>query len=86
MGQGFSLSCKCLSFLVLQLLEKIVLRKNRYTIAVDGHGKTKGGPKWYNSMMQQLKAFVALFLFMGLKKKTNHKSCWMKVGSVSFAS
>jgi hypothetical protein len=62
-------------------LKKIVVETNRYATVVDGDGKTKGGPKWYNLTVPELKAFIALSFYMGLKKQLNSKTYWMKVGS-----
>ena len=36
----------------------------------------------YNLTMPELKAFIALSFYMGLKKQPNSKTYWMKVGSI----
>jgi hypothetical protein len=65
-----------------QRLKKIVVETNRYATEVHGGGHTEGGAKWYNLTVPELKAFIALSFYMGLKKQPNSKTYWMKVGSV----
>jgi hypothetical protein len=56
------------------LVEKFV---NSYAMVPDAIGKTLEGPKWEDITMAKLKAFMALALYMELKKQPNYKTYWM---------
>jgi hypothetical protein len=40
-----------------------------------------GGPKWVNLTMARLKAFLAIYMYMGMKRQPNIKSYWEREGS-----
>jgi bacteriorhodopsin len=63
-------------------LKKIVVENNRYARVVDAEGKTKGGPTWENITVATLKAFIAIFLYFGMKRQPNEKSYWYKVSFI----
>jgi hypothetical protein len=64
------------------LLHKIVQETNCYaTRPLDARGNTMGGPKWVNLTIAGLKAFLAIHMYMGMKRQPNMKSYWKKAGS-----
>jgi hypothetical protein len=57
------------------LLLKIVQETNRYaTRLLDALGNCMGGPKWVNLTIAGLKAFLAIHMYMGMKRQPNNKS------------
>jgi hypothetical protein len=65
------------------ILRKIVIETNRYaTMVMDALGNTRGGPKWESLTVSGLKAFLAIHMYMGMKKQPNYKSYWEKEGSL----
>jgi hypothetical protein len=65
------------------LLRKIVLETNRYAShVVDALGNTMGGPKWVHTSVAELKAFLTIHMYMGMKRQPNIKSYWSKEGSI----
>ena len=57
------------------LLHKIVKETNHYTIQLlDVQGNSMGGPKWMNLTIARLKAFLAIHMYMGMKRQPNMKS------------
>jgi hypothetical protein len=54
---------------------------NRCTTAVvDAFGNTGEGRKWENLIVLGLKAFLAIHMYMGMKRQPNYKSYWKKEG------
>jgi hypothetical protein len=41
-------------------------------------GKSKGGDEWYDMDEKELRTFLAISLYMGMKKQPNVKSYWTK--------
>jgi hypothetical protein len=48
---------------------------------LDAHGNTRGGIKWESLIVASLRAFMAIHMYMGMKKQPNYKTYWKKVGS-----
>jgi hypothetical protein len=74
-------------FWPFSLLCKIVYETNRYaTHPLDVHGNTMGGGgggwKWVNTTIAELKAFLAIHMYMGMKRQPNVRTYWEKEGSV----
>jgi hypothetical protein len=70
-------------FWPFNLLCKIVIETNRYTSqVVDALGNTRGGPKWVQTSVAELKAFLAIHMYMGMRRQLNIKSYWSKKGSL----
>jgi hypothetical protein len=70
-------------FWPFNLLQKIVTETNRYAIEpLDVHGNTRGGPKWVNFTIPELRAFLAIYMYMGMKRQPNYKSYWEKAGTL----
>ena len=51
---------------------------NRYATTPDPLGRTKEGWNWEQLTKGGLKAFMALALFMEMKKQPNYKTYWMR--------
>jgi hypothetical protein len=51
------------------------------TMVVDALGNTRGGPKWEDLTVSGLKAFLAIHMYIGMKRQLNYKLCWEKEGS-----
>jgi hypothetical protein len=65
------------------LLEKIVNETSRYaTHCMDALGNTRGGMNWMNLSIVELKAFLAVHMYMGLKKQPNIQTYWERAGSI----
>jgi hypothetical protein len=66
-------------FWTLAIMNAIVEETNRYATApMDTNGNTLGGTQWEDLTVAGLKAFMALALYMGLKKQPNYKTYWMR--------
>jgi hypothetical protein len=66
-----------------QTLRSIVKENNRYAVQeVDDHGKPRGGDSWVLLTIPGLKAFLAISMYMGMKKQPNLKTYWQKPGSI----
>ena len=64
-------------------LHKIVMETNPYAIEpLDAHGNTRGGSKWETLTNASLKAFLAIHMYMGMKKQPYYKSYWEKEGTI----
>jgi hypothetical protein len=63
------------------ILRKIVCETNRYAMESNGEGSTVGGPTWEVLTIAGLKAFMAVQMYMGMKKQPNMKSYWQRMGS-----
>ena len=69
-------------FWSFNLLWKIVMETNWYaTHVLDAMGNTRGGPKWVNTSVLELKAFLATHMYMDMERQPNLKSFWNKEGS-----
>jgi hypothetical protein len=69
------------------LLREIVVETNRYAInPLDALGYTMGGRKWVNTSVAELTAFLAIHMYMGMKRQPNVKSYWEKAGSIFHCS
>ena len=67
------------------LTRKIVREKNHYVeLAIDGMENTMGGPQWKALTIVELQAFIAIHIYMGLKKQPNLETYWKKPGSVFY--
>jgi hypothetical protein len=69
------------SFWPFNLLRKIVDETIRYATKVKGDGTTEGGPKWKDITVACLKAFIAVHIYMGIKRQPNSKVYWHWEGS-----
>jgi len=63
------------------LLQKIVIETNWYATTPDENGKCPGGATWIRFTVAELKAFLAVFMLMGLKWQPNLKTYWSRKGS-----
>jgi hypothetical protein len=64
-------------------LRRIVEETNRYaTMVLDAFGNTRGGRTLKNLTVPGLKAFLAIHMYMGMKRQLNYKSYWEKEGSL----
>jgi hypothetical protein len=61
---------------------KIVDKTNRYAKHVKSDGSTEGGPKWTDITVACLKAFIAMHIYMGMKREPNVKAYWHWEGSI----
>ena len=64
------------------ILRDIVTETNRFATEDLGGGKTYGGVDWEPLTIPGLKVFIAILLYMGMKRQPNYKSYWQKEGSV----
>jgi hypothetical protein len=77
---------------ILQLLElfwpfnflrKIVIVTNRYaTHPLEALRNIMEAPKWVNIFVAELKAFLAIHMYIEMKQQPNFKKYWKKEGSV----
>jgi hypothetical protein len=69
-------------FWPLVLMQNIVIETNSYAMErLDAHGNTRGGEKWENLIVAGLKAFLAIHMYMGMKRQPNYKTYWEKAGT-----
>ena len=72
-------------FWPFNIMQKIIIETNHYaTERTNATGNTRGGAKWENLTMAGLKAFLAIQMYMEMKKQPNYKSYWEKEGSVFY--
>jgi hypothetical protein len=69
-------------FWPFNLLRRIVEETNRYATKVKGDGTTEGGPKWKDITVACLKAFIAVHIYMGIKRQPNSR--YIGTGRVHF--
>jgi hypothetical protein len=55
---------------------------NRYATSHNSDGINPGGADWELFTVAEFKTWLAIWLYMGMKKQPNMKSYWMKEGSV----
>ena len=72
-------------FRPLSMLRTIVGKTNRYATEVDGNGDSRGGANWESLTVAGLKTFLAVILYMGMKRQPNIRSYWMMKPSFSIA-
>ena len=65
-------------FWTLVIMDAIVRETNRCATALDAMGTTCRGPNWEELTIGGLKAFMAMALYIGMKKQPNYKTYWMK--------
>jgi hypothetical protein len=66
-------------FWLFTVLRKIVVETNQYANrVVDVLRNTRGGRKWEDLIIAGLKVFIAIRMYMGMKKQLNYKSYWEK--------
>jgi hypothetical protein len=66
-------------FWPLALMQNIVMETNRYaTEHLDEVGNIQEGEKWENLTVAGLKAFLAIHMYMEMKRQPNYKSYWNK--------
>ena len=59
------------------IMRTIVRESNKYAETImNAFGHTMGGPDWISLTIPGLRAFMALHIYMGLKKQPNVKSYW----------
>ena len=64
------------------VLQEIVMETNKYaTEILDAMGSIMEGPNWILLTTTRLKAFLAMTMYMGMKKQPNLKTYWEKHGS-----
>ena len=68
------------------MLLDIVVETNRYARAIDGAGKLPSGKNWKDLTLAKFKVFLAITLYMGMRKQPNVKSYWMKSPSIFHCS
>ena len=68
------------------ILQDIVRETNRYAAEVDGFGNTMDSEEWKEFTVPELKVFMAIWLYMGMKRQLNIKSYWHKQGSIFHCS
>jgi hypothetical protein len=69
-------------FWPVSLLMDIVEETNRYATTIDGEGRSPGGATWKELTVLELKVFLAITLYMGMKKQPNVKIYWMRAPSI----
>jgi hypothetical protein len=69
-------------FWPFNLLRKIVEETNRYVRHVKSDGTIEGGPKWTDITVACLKAFIAMHIYMGMKRQPNITAYWQREGSI----
>jgi hypothetical protein len=70
-------------FWPVTLLLKIVIETNRYAShPLDAIGNTMEGRNWVPITIPELKAFLAIHMYMGMKQQSNVQSYWAKEGSI----
>ena len=77
------------SFIVLfqlfwprSVLQWIVDETNQYATVVNNNGGTFGGCNWEPITLSELMVFIAIILYMGMKRQPNLKSYWYRRGLI----
>jgi len=69
-------------FWPISILLAIIVETNHYATMVNIDGKTYGGPQWEPISLEELKTFIAIVLYVGMKRQPNVKTYWHKKGSI----
>jgi hypothetical protein len=69
-------------FWSFNILRDIVNETNRYATSRNGDGILPGGAGWQLFTIAEFKAWLAIWLYMGMKRQPNMKSYWMKEGLI----
>jgi hypothetical protein len=69
-------------FWSFNILQDIVNETNWYATSCNGDGILQGGAGWQLFTVAEFKAWLAIWLYMGMKRQPNMKSYWMKEGSI----
>ena len=64
------------------VLQWIIDETNRYAMAVNNDGGTFGGCNWEPITLSELMVFIAIILYMGMKRQPHLKSYWYRRGSI----
>jgi hypothetical protein len=56
------------------LCQRIVYETNRYAMERKNEGTTRGGPQWEEFTIPEFKAYVAIWLYMSMRRQPNIKS------------
>ena len=68
-----------------ELMKKIVRESNQYAATpMDDLENTIGGSHWKSLTIVELKAFIAIHFYMGLKKQANINTYWKKAGFIFY--
>ena len=73
-------------FWTTAMLLNIVAETNGYARAIDRARKLPGGENWKDLTLPEFKVFLAITLYMGMRKQPNVKSYWMKSPSIFHCS
>lgn len=73
-------------FWPFNVLRDIVTKTNRYATVLDVHENTKRGPAWTTCLVKELHVFIAIIMYMGMKRQPNMKTYWHKKGSIFHCS
>jgi hypothetical protein len=57
---------------------------NRCVMERENKGTIRGGAKWEEFIVLEFKAYVAIWLYMGMRRQPNIKSYWMREGSIFY--
>jgi len=60
-------------------MHHIVIETNQYAIFVNNNNKTYGGDNWEPLTTMEFKVFIAITLYMGIKRQPNVKTYWQKL-------
>jgi hypothetical protein len=69
-------------FWLFNILRDIVNETNQHTTSRTSDGVIPGGDHWVLLIVAEFKAWLAIWLYMGMKRQPNMKSYWMKKDSV----
>jgi hypothetical protein len=58
-------------FWTFHMLQDICLETNWYADSLDENGRLRAKTRWYPIMVRELKVFLAISLYMGMKKLPN---------------
>jgi hypothetical protein len=65
-------------FFTSRTLQRICDETNRYAATVNQRGRLRGGPKWWNIIVDELQCWIGISMLMGIKILPNHRSYWME--------
>jgi hypothetical protein len=69
-------------FWSFNILHDIVNQTIWYATSYNGDGILLGGAGWQLFTVAEFKAWLAIWLYIGMKRQSNMKSHWMKEGSI----